>query len=189
MENGESNIRCTAFRKEITCKVQETKASETTASSRIFYDSDDHPHQNDSGAVRFYRVAAPSPAAPRRDPGFRQPNILRDCFTLILRWLACLRINLHATSNASSPRGKHKSLNLAMAVENFLFLVPFGISLYLYGLTMNPDMAPGDWGELVTNAYLLSPSHPPGYPLFVIIYHLWIHYISDVFMPAATVGT
>eukprot|EP01122_Echinamoeba_exundans_P006686 TRINITY_DN1931_c0_g1_i2.p1 TRINITY_DN1931_c0_g1~~TRINITY_DN1931_c0_g1_i2.p1 ORF type:complete len:709 (+),score=48.53 TRINITY_DN1931_c0_g1_i2:56-2182(+) len=78
--------------------------------------------------------------------------------------------------------------DLFMAAQNFLFLIPFGISLVLYGLTMSPDMASGDWGELVTNAYLLSPSHPPGYPLFVLLYHVWIHYLSGIFMPFATVA-
>lgn len=36
----------------------------------------------------------------------------------------------------------------------------------------------GDTGELVTNSYFLRVSHPPGYPLWTLLYHLPVRYLS-----------
>jgi hypothetical protein len=42
----------------------------------------------------------------------------------------------------------------------------------LYFLTAPVSVQTGDTGELVTNAYYLRVSHPPGYPLYTLLYHL-----------------
>lgn len=48
------------------------------------------------------------------------------------------------------------------------------LSLYIY--TLAPSVAPqGDSGELVTVAYTLGIAHPPGYPLFTLIAHLFTY--------------
>lgn len=64
----------------------------------------------------------------------------------------------------------------------------YAITIFTYLRTMNPDMAAGDWGELTTNSFTLSPSHPPGYPLFVILNYVWIHYITIWLNITGTVG-
>lgn len=45
----------------------------------------------------------------------------------------------------------------------------------------------GDTGELVTNAYLLGVPHPPGYPLYIWLNHLWLKLVpwGSVFFRAA----
>ncbi len=52
--------------------------------------------------------------------------------------------------------------------------------VYLY--TMWPDVAGGDSGELTTVAYTLGVVHPPGYPLYTMLAHLF------TYLPLGTVG-
>lgn len=55
------------------------------------------------------------------------------------------------------------------------FLI-FILSLSLYVFTLAPFVAPqGDSGELVTVAYTLGIAHPPGYPLFTLLAHLFTY--------------
>ena len=52
------------------------------------------------------------------------------------------------------------------------------ISLFvLYFLTAPYTVQTGDTGELVTNSYFLRVSHPPGYPLWTLIYHLPVKFL------------
>jgi hypothetical protein len=44
--------------------------------------------------------------------------------------------------------------------------------LAMYVLTLNPSIPGGDSGELVAEACTLGHSHPPGYPLFTMLYHV-----------------
>lgn len=55
-------------------------------------------------------------------------------------------------------------------------------SAIVYLWTMWPTMAGGDAGELTTVAYTLGIIHPPGYPLFTLIGHLF------TYLPIGTVG-
>lgn len=48
-------------------------------------------------------------------------------------------------------------------------LIPFAVYLYF----LCPTIAAGDSAELVTSAKILGISHPPGYPLFTVIGHLF----------------
>ncbi|MBI3559147.1 DUF2723 domain-containing protein, partial [Candidatus Gottesmanbacteria bacterium] len=49
-------------------------------------------------------------------------------------------------------------------------------SLALYIFTLAPSVPPqGDAGELITVAYTLGIAHPPGYPLFTLIAHLFTY--------------
>lgn len=57
----------------------------------------------------------------------------------------------------------------------FLLLI-FG----LYALTAPQTVQFGDTGELVTNSYLLRVPHPPGYPLYVLLYHVPIKLLSFI---------
>ncbi|ODT66725.1 hypothetical protein ABS71_11605 [bacterium SCN 62-11] len=51
-----------------------------------------------------------------------------------------------------------------------VFLLAFGV----FGWTAAPSVGPGhDSGELTVAAYCLGVAHPPGYPLFVRLAHLW----------------
>lgn len=54
---------------------------------------------------------------------------------------------------------------------SFLFLA-------LYVLTGPHTVQYGDTGELVTNTYFLRVSHPPGYPLWTLLYHLPVRYFN-----------
>lgn len=52
--------------------------------------------------------------------------------------------------------------------------VLFFITLAIYGWTLAPTVAPqGDSGELVTVAYTLGIAHPPGYPLYTLLGHVF----------------
>lgn len=49
-------------------------------------------------------------------------------------------------------------------------------SLYIF---MAPvTVQSGDTGELVTNSYFLRVSHPPGYPLWTLLYHLPVKFLN-----------
>jgi hypothetical protein len=52
--------------------------------------------------------------------------------------------------------------------------VAAGVSaLAVYLVTLNPTLPPGDSGDLITAASTLGIAHPPGYPLFAMIGHLF----------------
>jgi hypothetical protein len=50
--------------------------------------------------------------------------------------------------------------------------------LLLFVFTAPYTVQSGDTGELVTNSYFLRVSHPPGYPLWTLLYHLPVRYLS-----------
>jgi len=47
-------------------------------------------------------------------------------------------------------------------------------SFVLYLATLHPSLPAGDSGELIAVAHQLGIAHPPGYPLFTLIGHVWI---------------
>lgn len=59
---------------------------------------------------------------------------------------------------------------------------PYGIFIIFIGclyLFCSPStVQTGDTGELVTNSYYLRVSHPPGYPLWTMLYHLPVRYLN-----------
>jgi len=55
-----------------------------------------------------------------------------------------------------------------------LFFILLGC-LYIYCTPYTVQS--GDTGELVTNSYFLRVSHPPGYPLWTLLYHLPVKYL------------
>ncbi len=56
-----------------------------------------------------------------------------------------------------------------------LLVTLFGI---LFWVTAPISVQSGDTGELVTSAYFLRVPHPPGYPLWNLLYHLPVRYLS-----------
>ncbi len=55
----------------------------------------------------------------------------------------------------------------------FFYLASFFIPLVVYYLTLAPTVTFGDSGELITAAYYLGISHPPGSPFWTILAHLF----------------
>lgn len=53
-----------------------------------------------------------------------------------------------------------------------------------YTMTLYPTIAGGDSGELVAESCHLGISHPPGYPLYNIVVHLFTHYLPFGDTPA-----
>lgn len=47
------------------------------------------------------------------------------------------------------------------------------VALVVYLVTISPTLPPGDSGDLITAASTLGIAHPPGYPLFSMIGHLF----------------
>ena len=47
------------------------------------------------------------------------------------------------------------------------------VALVVYLATLSPTLPPGDSGDLITAAATLGLAHPPGYPLFIIIGHVF----------------
>lgn len=47
-------------------------------------------------------------------------------------------------------------------------------SLALYLATLHPTLPGGDAGELIAVAHELGIAHPPGYPLYTLLGHMWI---------------
>ncbi len=56
-----------------------------------------------------------------------------------------------------------------------VFVAIFGV---VYYLTAPVSVQSGDTGELVTSAYFLRVPHPPGYPLWNLLYHIPTRYLS-----------
>ena len=52
--------------------------------------------------------------------------------------------------------------------------------LYVYWNTMYHGVPGGDAGELLAEACQLGTAHPPGYPIFIMVYHIVMKYFPDV---------
>lgn len=50
----------------------------------------------------------------------------------------------------------------------------FAVALLFYGLTIAPDVLPADAGEFQAVAVTLGVAHPPGYPLYTMVGHLFV---------------
>ncbi len=55
-----------------------------------------------------------------------------------------------------------------------LLVAAGAIPLAVYAATLQRSVPGGDSGELITVAKTLGVAHPPGYPLFTMLGHLWI---------------
>jgi hypothetical protein len=79
--------------------------------------------------------------------------------------------------------------------DRFKFLIQRpGILFILFFILLYVPMAAftvqsGDTGELVTNSYFLRVSHPPGYPLWTLIYHLPVRWIGSTPFHGASIFT
>jgi hypothetical protein len=62
---------------------------------------------------------------------------------------------------------KNKNILISTAI--------FAVSLIVYLITLNPSIAYTDSGELATACVSLGVGHPTGYPLFIILGHLWTY--------------
>ena len=56
--------------------------------------------------------------------------------------------------------------------------------LLLYAVTTAPSVAGGDSGELLAESCSLGTAHPPGYPLFTLLYHIPLTYMPAYLSPA-----
>lgn len=56
-------------------------------------------------------------------------------------------------------------------------ILVFLISFFVYGHTLSPTVDLHDSGEMISAAYSLGVSHPPGYPLYCIIGKLWLTFL------------
>ena len=68
----------------------------------------------------------------------------------------------------------------AWAVEYYVFVSV----LLLYSLTTAPSVAGGDSGELLAESCSLGTAHPPGYPLFTLLYHVPLTSMPHYYSPA-----
>lgn len=55
------------------------------------------------------------------------------------------------------------------------WLIPAGVALGLYLVTLAPTVTGEDSGELITAAYHFGVPHPPGYPLWTALCGIWLH--------------
>ena len=62
-------------------------------------------------------------------------------------------------------------------VKTFIFL----FSLAVYGSTCYRTLPGGDSAELVTASLELGVAHPPGYPLLMILLHIWLSPLIYIF--------
>ena len=61
------------------------------------------------------------------------------------------------------------------AVESLADGVVFAAALVVYTVTVAPDVLPADFGEFQLVAARLGVAHPPGFPLYTLSGHLFIH--------------
>jgi hypothetical protein len=50
------------------------------------------------------------------------------------------------------------------------------VALLVYGLTLMPGMAFGDWGEMQTVPHVLGVAHPTGYPTYILL--AWLAHLA-----------
>ena len=55
-----------------------------------------------------------------------------------------------------------------------LSLAVFAVVFVLYASTAYPGLAPRDAGDMIRCARDLAVAHPPGYPLYMLLGHLWL---------------
>ncbi len=55
----------------------------------------------------------------------------------------------------------------------------FAVSFAQYGRTLYASVPGGDAGELLAEACALGQAHPPGYPLFTMLYHAWVRSVPS----------
>lgn len=82
------------------------------------------------------------------------------------------------TDKPSAEARRSKGYVLSMAVV-------FVVCLCVYVSTMSRSISGGDAGELAVSACQLGVAHPPGYPLFTLLYHLAYRYVDSVLDPWA----
>lgn len=63
-------------------------------------------------------------------------------------------------------------------MKNLKPLLFLGVVAVVYLCMVPWTVQSGDTGELVTNSYMLRVSHPPGYPLWTLLYHIPVKYLS-----------
>ncbi len=67
--------------------------------------------------------------------------------------------------------------NLPASVEGWADGITFAIAATIYLATVAPDLLPADAGEFQLATALLGVLHPPGYPLYTIVGHLFIRFL------------
>ena len=73
------------------------------------------------------------------------------------------------------PAGGKARLNAAREMQIFSCTVAMSFCLAMYLVTMYPDLAGGDAGELSAAAILGGVPHPPGYPLYAMLGRGFVH--------------
>ena len=71
------------------------------------------------------------------------------------------------------PAGEAAAAVVPARVRFAAVLVPAAVALVLYLVTLAPTVATGDSGELAAVAATLGLAHPPGYPTFTLLGHLF----------------
>lgn len=62
-------------------------------------------------------------------------------------------------------------------------IIVFWVSLFVYLRTLTPNIDLHDSGDMITSAYSLGISHPPGYPLYCLLGKLWL-----ILLPLANIA-
>lgn len=58
---------------------------------------------------------------------------------------------------------------IVLSRYRILFILSSVLPFFVYLLTANPSVVFFDAGELIVSSFILSPGHPPGYPLYVLL--------------------
>ncbi len=67
--------------------------------------------------------------------------------------------------------------NLPANAEGWMDGITFAFAVTIYLATAAPDLLPADAGEFQLATALLGVLHPPGYPLYTIVGHLFIRFL------------
>lgn len=70
-------------------------------------------------------------------------------------------------------------------LRKLILLLYFGSIGTIYFHNVTRDVYSGDIGDLVTAAWVFGVAHPPGYPLFTFLGHLFTHYIPGSLPPVS----
>ena len=64
---------------------------------------------------------------------------------------------------------------LKYRLDVLVLMLVFAASLIVYLMTLAPTVTAEDSGELISASYCLGIAHPPGYPLWTMLTHLWTY--------------
>jgi hypothetical protein len=98
-------------------------------------------------------------------------EISAEIFIFCKNQFFCFIMEAQIANSFVMPNKNHSSTSTQKLAAFAAFLLP----LFVYVFYLCPTIAAGDSGEFITTAKILGAPHPPGYPLYTLIGHVFTY--------------